>query len=64
MKVKELMETLRSMNPEFDVVLAKDAEGNGFAKLQAVESLHFHASDREVQAPSDERPINAAVLWP
>jgi hypothetical protein len=33
MKVKELIEQLSEMDPELEVILQKDAEGNGYSPL-------------------------------
>lgn len=62
MKIGTLIEALQSLNPDFDVVLSRDSEGNGFGKLTGLGVEHFHQG--EVQEVSDERPANAVVLWP
>ena len=43
MKVKELIEALASCDPEAEVILQKDAEGNGYSPLHAVdhEAVYF-----------------------
>lgn len=45
MKVKELIETLSKLNPELDVLIAKDAEGNGFSILHEVGINHSYIID-------------------
>jgi hypothetical protein len=37
MKVKELIKALKSANPEAEVILQKDAEGNGYSPLSCVD---------------------------
>lgn len=37
MKVKELIEALAGADPEAEVILQKDAEGNGYSPLDAVD---------------------------
>ena len=41
MKVKELIEILSKCNPDADVVLSRDEEGNGYGSLSDV-SLEFN----------------------
>jgi hypothetical protein len=41
MKVKELLEKLQSINPEYEVVLARDEEGNGFSVFSG--DIGYHA---------------------
>lgn len=50
MKVKKLKELLQSMPDDFEVVLAKDAEGNGYSPLADYLFL-----------PTNK---NCIVLWP
>ncbi len=37
MKVKELIECLLALNPESDVILQKDSEGNGYSPLRGAD---------------------------
>ncbi len=37
MKVKELLEALAGVDPEAEVILQKDAEGNGYSPLRGVD---------------------------
>lgn len=46
MKVKELIERLEKINPDFDVILCKDSEGNGFNECVDVE-LHKYVNEEE-----------------
>ena len=41
MKVKELIEILSKCNPDADVVLSRDEEGNGYSSLSGV-SLEYN----------------------
>ena len=36
MKVKELIEELKNLNPEADVVLSKDGEGNSYSPVDSI----------------------------
>lgn len=43
MNVKELIEQLQKLNPEQDVIIQKDGEGNGYSPLSDVEwDLRYH----------------------
>ena len=42
MTVKELIETLSKINPEWEVVIAIDEEGNGFNPLEDIETNHMY----------------------
>lgn len=37
MKVKELIEELKLLDPESEVILQKDSEGNGYSPLEGVD---------------------------
>ena len=45
MKVKELIEELSKLDPESQVILQKDAEGNGYSPLYAVDGDAVYLSD-------------------
>ena len=45
MKVKELIEELEKLNPEKEVILSKDEEGNGFIPLSAVSDNAVYVSE-------------------
>ena len=75
MKVKELIELLSEMNPEHEVVLSKDGEGNGYSPLdgystgQYVPDSTWSGEFRSAQFPISDggcrkKDINAIVLWP
>lgn len=42
MKVKEVMEMLSQLDPESEVILQKDAEGNSYSPLYAVDGDAFY----------------------
>lgn len=49
MKVKELIEELSKLDPEWLVVLQRDEEGNGYEVLRGVDdNAAFNASEGEV----------------
>jgi hypothetical protein len=37
MKVKELIQQLQTMNPEAELIVQKDSEGNGYSPLEGVD---------------------------
>lgn len=45
MKVKELLEALAETDPEAEVILQKDAEGNGYSPLEGVASNAVYIPD-------------------
>ena len=45
MKVKELIKELEKLNPEMDVILQKDAEGNGFSLLSGVDDQCIYVEE-------------------
>lgn len=45
MKVKELIEVLSSLNQESEVILQKDAEGNGFSPLRGADGDAVYIPD-------------------
>lgn len=72
MKVKELIEELKQLDPEAEVILQKDAEGNGYSPCAGVQACIYvpestwggevyNIDDEEVDA--DEQ-VKAVVLWP
>jgi len=59
MTVQQLIDRLKVLPPNFEVWLSKDAEGNGFDTLFAVETGNM--KDRE---PNYDSPHDSAILWP
>lgn len=45
MKVKELIKILQSLDPEREVILQKDIEGNGFSPLNSVDGEVVYVAD-------------------
>jgi len=45
MKVKELIEKLNSFDPDIDIILQKDAEGNGYSPLEGVDGTVIYKPD-------------------
>jgi len=75
MKVKELIEILKSVNPELDVVMSKDAEGNSYSPLSdfsfgVYEPESTWSGDFDIYIDEDgtacytEEESNAICLWP
>lgn len=69
MKVRDLIKELFELDQDAEVVLAADAEGNEFGKLEYVVTNHYcYAHDSEVfydaegHVPSGAFPC--VVLWP
>jgi hypothetical protein len=42
MKVKELIERLKNVDPEAELIMSKDAEGNSYSPLSDVEANTFY----------------------
>ncbi len=75
MKVKELIEILKRVNPDLDVVMSKDAEGNfvspfddsctGWYEPENTWSGEFNMhSDEDCEIRLTEKECNALCLWP
>lgn len=45
MKVRELLEVLQSVDPEREVILQKDAEGNGYSPLRGADDNAVYIAD-------------------
>ena len=45
MKVKELIEHLTGMDPEAEVIVQKDAEGNGYSPLYVVDDAAIYVPE-------------------
>jgi hypothetical protein len=67
MNVKELIEELQNQDPDLLVLLASDAEGNGFKKLAGMQTYFYEEDGRNYEILDDEEgsegdPL-ALVLW-
>jgi hypothetical protein len=48
MKISELISELQKLDPSLEVLIAKDEEGNGFSKLETIDSgRHFDPEDTD-----------------
>ncbi len=79
MKVKELIETLKSLEPNAEVIIQRDAEGNGYMNLYGYWTGAYEKDDNqwvgygeltkelEEQGYTEEdvipNPIPAVFLW-
>lgn len=64
MKVCDLIEALRAMPPDREVILSKDAEGNGYSPLAHLAAVHYRAQTTWHGDLADEAEPNAVALWP
>ena len=67
MKVKELIKELKEADPELDIILAKDSEGNDFSPLADVRLGSYTALNSYSGEFSDdqiEESNKAVCLWP
>lgn len=66
MLVKELIVQLEKTNPNFEVILSKDAEGNGYSPLSSVETNLTYLADNtwSGEVIEDHESDNCIVLWP
>lgn len=76
MKVKELIEQLDELDPEAEVILQKDSEGNGYSPCVGAESCIYIPEstwdgqvynkedlDKDEEADTSKQ-VAAVVLWP
>ncbi len=73
MTVKELIEVLSGFSPDKEVILQKDAEGNGYSPLAGADDdavyvaettysgTVYSKDEKEEYAPNGEQVV---VLWP
>lgn len=69
MTVKELMKFLKDQNPEMQVVLSSDGEGNNYGKLSKIEVGYYTADSQlpwqiEYQSEPIEGSHKCVALWP
>lgn len=66
MKIKDLIKELSEVNPELEVVMSKDAEGNSFSPLSDIGICKYTAETTwygEVDNCKKGKE-NAVCLWP
>lgn len=70
MKVKDLISTLNEHNPDAEIMISTDSEGNGFSPIDEIEQVLysptgqgdiFNLQEKEIIG---ENAINAIVLYP
>lgn len=74
MKVKALIELLSELNPEHEVVLSGDGEGNSYSPLadhgvgrytpESTWSGEFSSEGDPDEGYCTKKEVNAVVLWP
>jgi len=64
MTVKELIEYLNGFPDDLQVVLSKDAEGNGFSRWSGDHSVGVFEGGEFTDASEWDGDRNALVLWP
>lgn len=68
MKVKDFIMYLERFNPELDIILSKDSEGNGFSPLHSVtHEMYIAESTWSGELATDDYEnfkFNSIVLWP
>lgn len=75
MKVKELITLLNGLNPDYEVVLSSDEEGNGYSSISGYaigefdkDEKEFLSDDAEEYFDEGEEPtvieVNAIALYP
>jgi hypothetical protein len=70
MKVKEFIAVLSEHDPEAEIIISQDPEGNGFAPVDDVDSVLYSLTgqgdvyDLKDRETLGENAINAVVLYP
>lgn len=67
MKIKDLIHSLSSLNPELEVILQKDSEGNGYSPLDGYACGTYAANNDwsgEFSEEEQDDSIHAVVLYP
>ena len=71
--VKELIELLETLDPNYKVIMSKDSEGNGFSPVSEIGSGEWVArskwsgevlSKEDCEENGDEYEEDCIVLWP
>lgn len=73
MKVKELIQELQALDPDAEVILQKDQEGNGYEEIRGAQPIWYikdQLSDDGVYDTKEEaedegdNPIKGVVIYP
>lgn len=64
MKVKDLITELQKLDPEFDVIMQRDPEGNGYSPCAGVETTHYISTMWSGEVDDEDPNKNAVVLYP
>ena len=70
MKVKELVAELAKVDPNMDIILSSDEEGNSFYELRGVEEMFYSKKWNQANNVLDESDdlmsdsIKVICLWP
>lgn len=70
MKVEKLIEILNDIPLDFEVVVSKDSEGNGFSPLSSLETRMYEADSTysgsliDKEGNEETYKENVVVLWP
>lgn len=70
MKVKEFISILSKHNPNAEIIISKDSEGNGFSPIDNIDQVLYSPVGQgdiynlEEKEGVDENAINAVVLYP
>lgn len=69
MKVKEIIDLLSGVDPESEVILSSDGEGNSYSPAWALNEVHYTPLSTwggEIDNEEEPHPDgnNAVVIWP
>jgi len=64
MKVRELIEYLKTYDQELDVVMSRDSEGNSYSPLHTMDAIQYIPENTWSGEISDDEPYNAIAFWP
>lgn len=68
MKVRELVKDLLELDQDFDVIIAKDTEGNGYSPMSSPITTGRYTPETtwagEFEDSDTAMSINAICLWP
>lgn len=64
MKVKELIKILQEFNPELDLIISTDDEGNSYRDTIWVTPGHIEDTEYELEFHMYERDEEGEEIWP